>query len=399
MRPVIRIITLLILLLAAASWSGWGEARVFAAVDPIDALIRQQTEQLPTDQVEAYWQNLMRDYGGYFPQTRSPAFSDLLASGEGERKFSPIQVMQALLAYFFHEIIVNGKLLATIVILTVFSMILESLQSAFERGNVSKAAYAIVYMVLLIIAINSFSVAMGYAKAAIGSMVDFMIAMIPLLLAMLASMGNITAVAVMHPLVVFMIHSIGTMIYFVVFPLLFFSTVLHIVSTLTDKYKVTRLADLLRKIGVGLLGVSATVFLGIISIQGMTGAIVDGVTIRTAKYISGNFIPVVGKMMSDASNTVVGASLLVKNAIGMVGVVILILLCAFPAIKILTMALIYNVSSAVLQPLGSNPIVGCLQAIGKNMLYVFASVAVVSLMFFFAITIMIAVGNVSIMVR
>jgi stage III sporulation protein AE len=123
------------------------------------------------------------------------------------------------------------------------------------------------------------------------------------------------------------------------------------------------------------------------------------VTIRTAKYIAGNFVPVVGRLFADASETVIGASLLVKNAVGLTGVIIILMICAFPAIKIISLALIYNVCAAVLQPLGDNPIISCLETIGKSMIYVFASLAVVGLMFFLAISIMIAAGNVSVMVR
>jgi stage III sporulation protein AE len=135
------------------------------------------------------------------------------------------------------------------------------------------------------------------------------------------------------------------------------------------------------------------------SIQGASGAITDGVTIRTAKYVTGNFVPVVGRMFSDASETVVGASLLVKNAVGITGVVILVLLCAFPAVKILVLALIFKASAAILQPMGDSPIIQCLQTIGKNMIYVFAALAAVGFMFFLAITIIITAGNISVMMR
>ncbi|MNW11532.1 Stage III sporulation protein AE precursor [compost metagenome] len=74
-------------------------------------------------------------------------------------------------------------------------------------------------------------------------------------------------------------------------------------------------------------------------------------------------------------------------------------MCAFPAIKILTMAVIYHVSAAVLQPLGDSPIVKTLSTIGKSLVYVFAALAAVGFLFFLAITILIAASNVSVMVR
>jgi stage III sporulation protein AE len=367
----------------------------FAA--PVEHMISEQAEKLPTVEVENYWNQLSKEYGGYFPDNRTPSFKELIVpGGEG---FSLSHVLQAFLKFFFFEIAHNGKLLVSIIILSVFSSILQTVQSAFERNTVSKVAYAICYLVIMIIAINSFSVAIGYAQSAIENMIHFMIAMIPLLLTLLASIGNVTTVSVLHPLIVFMIHIVGTVIYTIVFPLLFFSAILHIVSSLTDKYKVTQLAVLLRTISVGLLVGLLTIFLGVITVQGATGSVTDGVTIRTAKYITGNFVPVVGKMFTDATDTVITASLLVKNAVGITGVITLVMICSFPAIKILSLALIYNLAGAMMQPLGDSPIVGCLQTIGKSLVFVFAALAAVGLMFFFAMTIIITSGNIAVMMR
>jgi stage III sporulation protein AE len=364
---------------------------------PADALITEQAKEIPTDQVERYWHELMNNYGGFFPDNQSPSFMQMLMPGGKGLHLSSI--LNALFHYFFQEVLMNGKLLATIVILTVFSMILETLQSSFEKSTVSKVAYAVSYMVLIVLAITSFKTAIDYANTAISGMIHFMIAIVPLLLTLLASMGNITSAAIFHPLIIFMIHTVGTAIYMIIFPLLLFSTVLHIVSSLSERYKVTQLANLMRTVAVGLLGFFVTVFLGIMSVQGAAGAVTDGVTIRTAKYVTGNFVPVVGRMFSEASDTVIGASLLVKNAVGLSGVIILILLCAFPAIKILVLALIYNIAAAVLQPLGDNSIIQCLHMIGKNMIYVFAALIAVGFMFFLAITIIITAGNLSMMMR
>lgn len=367
----------------------------FAA--PVEHMISEQSEKLPTAEIDSYWKQLSKEYGGYFPDNRTPTFRELIVpGGEG---FSLSHVLQAFLKFFFFEIAHNGKLLVSIIILSVFSSILQTVQSAFERNTVSKVAYAICYLVIMIMAINSFSVAIGYAKSAIENMIHFMIAMIPLLLTLLASIGNVTTVSVLHPLIVFMIHIVGTVIYAIVFPLLFFSAILHIVSSLTDKYKVTQLAVLLRTISVGILVGMLTIFLGVITVQGATGSVTDGVTIRTAKYITGNFVPVVGKMFTDATDTVITASLLVKNAVGITGVFILVMLCSFPAIKILSLALIYNLAGAMMQPLGDSPIVGCLQTIGKSLVFVFAALAAVGLMFFFALTIIITSGNIAVMMR
>ncbi len=388
---------------AAVPEPGYGDRAADAGTfGPLDGgmtggLTESRLRDIDTAAVEAYWNRLMKDYGGFFPDRRVPSFMEMILPGGEGLDFRT--VLAGLLRYVLYEVLYSGKLIVTIVMLTVFCMILETMQTAFERNAVSKVAYAVAYMVLLVLAVNSFNTAIGYAKDAIGGMIQFMMAMIPLLLTLLASMGNVVTVTVMHPLIVFMIHTVGTLIYTLVFPLLFFSAVLHIASALSDKFKVTQLANLLRTIAVGTLGLLLTAFLGVISVQGATGSVTDGVAIRTAKFVTGNFVPVVGRLFADAADTVMSASLLVKNAIGLAGVVILLFLCVFPAVKILVLAFIYKVSAAVMQPLGNSPIVGTLDTIGKTMVYVFAALAAVGLMFFLAVTIILTAGNAAIMIR
>nr|WP_275581913.1 stage III sporulation protein AE [Brevibacillus fulvus] len=367
-----------------------------ASPGPLDQMIRQQVEQLNTDRVEQFWQKTLQEYKGYLPDLQSPGFVQLLLQ-EGE--LSVAGVLKGLLKFALHEVLTNAKLLSSIIIITVIAMILEALQNAFERNTVTVVAYSITYLVLMVLAINSFHVAITYAKEAIGNMSDFMLAMIPLVIALLASVGNFVSASVFHPLIIFMINTSGILISTVVFPLLFLSALLSIASLFSERYRVTQLATLLRNIAMGVLGSFFTIFLSVISIHGATSAVTDGVTLRTAKYFTGNFVPIVGRMFSDAADTVLSASMLVKNAVGLAGVIILLLLCAFPAMKILVLAFIYNLSSAVLQPLGSSPIISALGTIGKSLLFVFAALAIVGLMFFFAITIIIAAGNISLMVR
>lgn len=388
MRKVFHLILLTVVILTFSA--GLAHANV------ADSVVQSQVERLDLSNVEQFWKDLMTNYKGYLPGSEQQGIVSLIMSQE---EFSIKQVFIGLVKYLFHELLVNGKLLGMIIIITVFATILETMQNAFEKNTVSKTAYAISYLVLIILAINSFRLAIGYAQDAINEMVSFMLALMPMVLALLAAMGNITSVAMFHPLIIFMVNISGTIISKVIFPLLFLSAVLAIVSSFSDKYKVTQLANLLRNVSLGLLGIFLTIFLGIISVQGATSAVADGITIRTAKFVTSNFVPVVGRMFSDATDTVLGASLLVKNAVGVVGVIILLFLCAFPAIKIFTLALVYNLSSAIMQPLGNSPIISCLSTIGKNLLFVFAALATVCLMFFLAITIIISAANISVMVR
>ncbi|WP_053083752.1 stage III sporulation protein AE [Rubeoparvulum massiliense] len=359
--------------------------------------MEQQANQLNLERVEDYWWQIIRDYGGYLPELQQRTLMEQIT--ESTNPVSVATIFQRASHFFLHEVILNIKLLGTILLLTVFSMILQTMQNAFEQNTVSKVAYAITYLVLFILVINSFHVAISYARDAIGQMSHFMLAIIPLILTIMATTGSLASVALFHPLIIFMVNISSNIISNVVFPFLFFSAVIGMVSSITERFPLSQLAGLLRKVSLGIMGVLLTIFLGVISVQGATSAVTDGIAIRTAKYVTSNFVPVVGRMFSDAADTVMSASYLIKNSVGLVGVIVVVILCAFPAMKILSLSLIYQLSSALMQPLGKNPIIDVLYQIGRNMMFVFAALATIGLLFFLTITMIISAGNISLMVR
>ncbi|MGG3802967.1 stage III sporulation protein AE [Metabacillus fastidiosus] len=392
MRTILSIISLVIMF----SFPVIVQASEDPPKEEQESFVNEQVKKLGIEEVKGYWDDIIHEYGGFLPESQKGSLLQFL-SGEKELSFS--EWMKALLQFLFHELLANGKLLGTLILLTVFSVILQLLQNAFSQSTVSKVAYALVYMVLMIIALNSFHVAIQYTNEAIETMTNFIFALIPLLLALIASSGGLISAAFFHPVIIFLMNTSGILIKNIVLPLLFLSALLSIVSTLTDQYKVTQLAQLLRNISIGLLGAFLTIFLGVISVQGASAAVTDGIAIRTAKFITGNFIPVLGRMFTDATDTVISASVLLKNTVGIIGVAVLLFIAAFPALKILSLALIYKFAAAILQPLGGGPIIKCLDIISKSVIYIFAALAIVSLMFFLSLTVIIAAGNLTMMVR
>ncbi|HDR8067261.1 TPA: stage III sporulation protein AE [Bacillus cereus] len=370
---------------------------VVVQASPVETnVVDQQLDKLGIEDVKQFWDGLVIKYGGYLPESQKGSFMEFV---KGEKEFSLKEWMIGLLKYLFHELAANGKLLGTLIMLTIFSALLQSLQSAFSKSSVSKIADAVVYMVLIIFALNSFYVVMTYARETIQTMVDFILALLPILLALIATGGGVVSVSFFHPIIIFLMNTSGLLMNYIVLPLLLLATILSIVSTMSDQYKVTKLSKLLQNVSVGIIGIFLTIFLGVLSVQGTATAVADGIAVKTAKFVTGNFIPVVGRMFTEAADTVISASGLLKNTVGIIGLVILCLIVAFPAIQIFCIAFIYKFAAAVLQPVGGGAIIQCLDIIGRSIIYVFACLAIVSFMFFLSITIIIAAGNITLMMR
>ncbi len=364
-------------------------------VDP-EKWVHEQLQSDSFDTIGAYWGSVKQSYGEYLPDITNKNLTDFV---KDDAPLSIMNWIKGIGKYLLHELFLNGKLLGSLILLTLFAVILQTVQNAFDSKSVNKIAYAVVYLVLITLALSSFSLAVSYTNNAVEAMSNFMIALLPLVLSILASVGSITSVAFFHPIILFLIHTSGVIISTVVLPLFFLSALLHIVSSLNEHYKATQLANLLRNIGMTIMGVFLTIFLGVISIQGAAAAITDGIAVRTAKFVTGNFIPVIGRMFTDAADTVISASMLLKNTIGIVGVITVLAIALFPAVKVFVISLIYKLAAAIVQPIGGGPIVKTLDLISKHILYVFTGLLMVTMMFFFSIVILIAASNLTVLMR
>jgi stage III sporulation protein AE len=364
--------------------------------DPVGALAEEQLDSMDFREIQKYWERIVSDYGGFLPESARGTFKDFVKNAED---FSVHKWTGGILRFLFQEFLADGWLLATLVMLTIFSLFLQSLQNAFDKTTISKVAYSIVFMVLLVIALNSFHIAVQYVSGTIEQIIHFTLSFVPLLLALMATAGGVISTGFFHPFILFLANVSSLFVGKIILPLMFVSALLSIASTLTEHYKATQLASLLRNWSMGLLGIFMTVFLSIVSVQGTAVSIADGVAVRTVKFVTGNFIPVIGRMFTDAADTVLSASSLLKNTIGIAGAGMILLLTMFPAIKILMIAFIYKLAAALLQPLGGGLIITCLDVISKNVLYLFAALGIVALMFFLSLTIIIIAGNFTLMVR
>ncbi|PEC47919.1 stage III sporulation protein AE [Bacillus sp. AFS077874] len=370
--------------------------RIVQASPPPAEIVNEQIQKLGIDEVQQYWDEVVHQYGGFLPESQKGDFIQFI---KGEKKFSLQEWFIAFAKYIFFELLSNGKILGILIMLVIFSSLLQSLQNAFEKSTVSKIADNVIFLVLVVFALNSFYVATQATQDAITVMIDFLRALIPILLALIATSGGVISVGVFHPILIFLMHTSGLLVTYFVLPLILVSTILSIVSIINDELKVTKLASLIRNVAVGVLGIFLTIFLGVLSVQGLTTAVSDGVAVKTAKFVTSNFVPVVGKVFADVTDTVISASLLLKNTVGIVGLVTLLAIVVFPAIKILVLALIYKFSAAILQPVGSKNIISTIDTIGKSVTYLFVCLSIVSLMFFLSMTLIIAAGNIVVMFR
>jgi stage III sporulation protein AE len=361
-----------------------------------DDIVEEQFQNIDTTDMNSFLKQLNAKYEGYIPRYN---LHDLINCLRGKQTYNLKELVRGIVSYAFREISANYFLLSELIALSIVCAVLKNIQGAFENDNIGKVAYSVIYLVLMVIAIQSFAVALNAGKEAIEQMVSFIQALMPTIFTLLASIGGITSVAVFNPLIFLGVTAASTWIKDILLPVIFFTAILGLINNISDRFHVSFLASFLKQICVFLLGVFLSVFLGITVVQGAAAATVDGISIRTAKFASKNFIPIVGGIFSDTVDTIVSCSLVLKNAIGFTGLLVVFLLTVFPVVKILSIIVIYKLAGAIIQPVGEESVVKCLNDMGNSLMLVFISVASVTLMFFVAITVIMAAGNITVMMR
>lgn len=353
--------------------------------------------EVDTQPLEDALQQLDEQYSAYLDGfSLSDLWRQLLA---GERELDLALLVEMFNGILWAEVAASGSLLAQVLILALLCLMLSVLKDSFAGGEVAQISRWVVYLLLLSLAVGALYPAMQSARETVQTLGDFMFILLPILMPLLASLGGVGTVALLSPTLLFALNLLMSLMRVVVFPLIYFNAVLRLIGHMTPRFQVSRLAALCKDVALGLMSIMTTLFIAFLGFSGIAVASSDGLAVKAVKTASGVFIPVVGRSLADAFDSVLGTALLVKNAIGLVGALALLLICALPALRLLAQALIFRLAGAVIQPLGEEQLADALTGMGNALILLFAALTICGLFAFFALALVVGMGNLTMMMR
>ncbi len=347
-------------------------------------------ENLDIESLEEYKRNIDGEINEYLEGKSLKQWILDFVSGDWE--FDIRESGENLMRFFFKEVMANSGLLGKLLILSVLAALLINLQTAFSSG-VARISYLACFMALATIAVSSFRVVLDIGQQTIENMTSFMLAMLPQMLVLTAGMGNLNSAVMLFPFLMTAATAFATAIKNIVFPLIIMSAILTIVNHMSDTIKVERVARFFGQLAQISLGFFLTIFVGIVTLRAVYASVLDKVTLRTSKFITDNAIPVVGKIFSDTIEVAAGYLLMLKQALGIFGVIVVFGIIVFPILKVAAIALIYKISAAIVEPLGDVKTAALLESLSKHLFLILAAVASVALMFFIMIAIVAGMSN------
>jgi len=372
-------------------FSGTGWANQYPA--ELYSIVEQELAHLKLDELTAFLSQLDAETQALLPTWNLRGWAT-----EG-LKLDLATILRQGGRFLAREVMLNLHLLIRLVILAVVGAVLVHFQQAWAGESLGNLVFNIIYLVLMGLAVQSFTTTLQLANAALDRINQFVLALLPPVFTLLAAAGGLTLSTVCHPLMWGGTAVVINIVKNIVLPLILLAGMIGLVSRLAEGFSLSRLAETARQGAVVLLGLLVVIFLGLLTMQGVTVAAADGLGLKAAKFLTGNLMPLVGKTVADSLDLAAGCSLLIKNALGVFGALGVILLCVYPSFKILVVAFIYRLAAVLVQPLGQERLADSLQEIGKTIMVIFAAVAVSGLMFFFSLTILVGLGNLTAVVR
>ena len=289
--------------------------------------------------------------------------------------------------------------LVGILVIVLIHSILKAISDNLENSNVSKIIYYVQYILIVTLIMSNFSGLLSTIKDTVQNLVGFMKCLIPMLITLMIYTGSIVTSGMLEPIILFIIEFIGNIIETLIMPVISMIVVLIIVSKISDKVQITKLASFMKSSVVWFLGIILTVFVGVVSLEGTLTSSVDGITAKTAKAAVSSLIPVVGKILGDSVDSILGCGIILKNAIGVVGVIIIIGICIMPIIKLATLSIMYNIASSVIEPLADTKIVKLLEEMGGVFKLLLGILCSISAILIIGITLVIKISNSGMMYR
>lgn len=308
-------------------------------------------------------------------------------------------IYKKILSLLGTEVQTGIKSLISILAIIIIHSVLKSISESLENDNISKLIYYVQYIAIVTIVMSNFSDIINLVKETTLNLVGFMNTLIPVLVSLMLYTGSIATTSILEPIILFMINFIGNLVQDILIPMILIITSISIISKISDKVQIEKISKFLKSSTTWFLGLVLTIFVGVVSLEGTLSSSVDGITGKTAKALVSSAVPVVGKILGDVVDSVLGCGVILKNAVGFLGVIIIVGICILPILKLAVLTFSYKLLASVSEVIADSKIVKLLDEIADIFKILLAILVSISFMVIIGTTLLIKMSNTGMMFK
>lgn len=346
--------------------------------DKIDENVEDQLGDLDFSELE----DILNNSEGGQDLFGGMSFLEKLASIiNGDFAEDSSSVWEALLNLIFDNLLAFLPIIATVIAVSILGGMIQNLKPNLSGKSIGSVIHFVTYGVVIILIFTIVMRMVSISANTINSIKTQMDAVFPILLTMLTAVGGTVSVSVYQPAMALLSSLIISIFTMVLMPLFLISTVLSLVSNLSNNVKLDKFIGFLNSLFKWIVGIVFTIFIGFSAIQGITAGSIDGLSIKTAKFAIKSYVPIVGSYISDGFYIVLASSSLIKNAVGAAGLFLLVGTILSPIIELIIFMLALKLMAGIIEPLGDGKIASFVNTLSKNMTLLISMLAAVSFMY------------------
>ena len=351
--------------------------------------------QKETFGINSFIENSKQYTGEFFADADISEILNSAISGKVDNS----KIYKKILNILGTEVQTGIKSLLSILAIIIIHSILKSISESLENDSISKLIYYVQYIAIVTIIMSNFSDVINLVKQTSNNLIGFMNTLIPVLVSLMLYTGSITTTSILEPIILFLINFIGNLIQNILIPIILIIASISIISKISDQVQVAKISKFLKSSTLWFLGIILTIFVGIVSLEGTLASSVDGITAKTAKSIVSSAVPVVGKILGDVVDSVLGCGIILKNAVGFVGVVIIISICIVPILKLSVLTISYKLVASISEVIADAKIVKLLDEMGDIFKILLGILFTIFFMVIIGTTLLIKMSNTGMMYR
>ena len=215
-------------------------------------------------------------------------------------------------------------------------------------------------------------------------------AMLPVMAYAIACSGSSAAGAVLYSITAFALDGAVTLVTRGFLPLLCVYLVLSAVNAAVGEELLDKLCQWIRWLIAAGLKVLLSAFVAFLSLSGILAGQTSAAVVKTAKFAISGGIPVVGKIISDATETFFAGAALVKNALGVLGMLGIVAICLVPLCRLGINYVVFKTGSALLSPLAGGGLGKLVERFGDAFALAFGMVGACAAILFFEMVLAVA---------
>lgn len=312
----------------------------------------------------------------------------------GENAVSYSSFFASVFSIFVDLIVRYLPMLSLIVAIGVISNLLNGIKSKFNEKSTSGLIHFVCFLAVVVLTIGMISSISKTSVSSVNSMVSQMNAIFPILLTLMIGIGATASAGVFQPIVAIISTYVADFFTYLILPLFMVSFVFGIIDNLSDNIKLDKFNSFISSLFKWCVGLIFTLFFAVFTIQGISAGTFDSLSIRTAKYTIKSYIPIMGGYLSDGMDLILSSTILIKNAVGLVGILMIISTIISPLIEIVVFSLLLKLVSAILQPMGNNKTSNFLMSTSKSITMLSSCIIAVGFMYLISVGLVMTTSNV-----